>query len=223
MPTSGSDPLRPERSRSVGFLEHDGLRWACSLVTYRAGAHRWKGYIRFREAEGIREVRTAELFLESSEGEIDRRARALGLPMISALLDSALEVEARRRAERPSSHWVRALLEKAVPDSADGSDRLPEEIALRSRYASYRNEQVGHLIALLSPEDFDRVVEQVLAGRKVKFGGRDRLQFALAVVDHLESLLPLPPFEVWRDDFTAHRADYERYSEALREGDELPE
>lgn len=207
----------------MGFVEHGDLRWACSLVTYRAGAHRWKGYLSFRETEATREVRTAELFLESSEGEIDRRARALGLPMITALLDSALEVEARRRAEqKPSSQWIRAMLEETIPEADETPGRLPEEIALRSRYASYRNEQIGHLIALLSPDDFDSVVEEVLAGRKVQFGGRDRLQFAMAVVDHLESLLPLPPFEVWRDDYTAHRRRYERYSEVLRGGSELP-
>ncbi len=231
MPTPGPDPLRPQRSRWVGSLEHpQGSHWTCSLVTYRSGARRWRGYLSFRETnsetapEGdLREIRTTELFVEASEGEIDRRARALGRPMISALLDSALEVEARRKAsQRPSKRWVQAMLEAAASEDRGPSEGQPvDEIALRSRYASYRNEQVGHLVSLLSLDDFDHVVETLLEGQKVQFGGRDRLQFALSVVARLESLLPLPPFEAWKEDFLAHRQEYERYSQAVHAGGEI--
>ncbi|MEZ4416953.1 MAG: hypothetical protein R3E10_14475 [Gemmatimonadota bacterium] len=224
MPSDGSDPLRPRRARSIGFLDRDGERWACFLVTWRAGAHRWKGHLLFRDSEGGRDVETAELFLGDSENEIDRRARSLGRPLLSALLDSALEVEARQAAESPPSlRWMRSLLSRNASEADDrGVVGLPSEVQLRSRYASYRIDQVGHLVALLAPEDFDAVVQRILGGLPMRFGMKDRLQFAMAVVEHLERLLPLPPYEVWRDDYLAATAEHERYSAQLREGAELP-
>lgn len=225
MPSDGLDPLRPRHVRSLGFLDHDGRGWACFLVTWRAGAHRWKGHLLFRSTEEEREVETAELFLETSERDIDRRARGLGRPLLRALFESALEVEARAAAERrPTRGWLRNLLTRNA-EEAESSARAPdaeEEAQLRSRYASYRIDQVGHLVALMTPDDFDRVVERILEGRAVEFGMKDRLQFALAVVEHLERLLPLPPFEVWREDVRAHPDEHAAYLTALRDGGPLP-
>jgi hypothetical protein len=38
---------------------------------------------------------------------------------------------------------------------------------------------------------------------------------AMAVVQELERRLPLPPFEVWVEDYLAHAAEYARYGRRL--------
>jgi hypothetical protein len=93
---------------------------------------------------------------------------------------------------------------------------------MRSLYESYRLDQVAHLISLVEPTAFDEVVNRILAGRLVDFGARDRIQFAMIVVEHLESLLPLPPFEVWAEDYREHEAEYALYSHTLHRADHLP-
>jgi hypothetical protein len=43
----------------------------------------------------------------------------------------------------------------------------------------------------------------------------------MIVVQELERLLPLPTFEIWADDYLAHRDEHERYTLQLHTG-ELP-
>jgi len=224
------------RCRSFCFLEREGVRWTAFLITYQRAESHWRGYFTFRSAvEGsdeLAEVRTADLFVERSESEVDSRARSLGRPLLVGLLDSAIETDARRQGETPDvQHWFREMLRRHAADrarregtlarSGERVDRL-SLAELRSRYESYRLDQVTHLIALLKAEDFREIVELRLEGRRIDFNSRDRFQLAMSVVQDLERWLPLPPFEVWVEDYLTNAGEYHRYSSALHGGAELP-
>lgn len=220
------------RRRSVAFLEQDGDTWACFLATFRDQAGRWHGYFSFRPKEGELdedEVRTADIFLETSEGEIDRKARGLGRPLLSGLLASALHSREQSREGSPRlRRWFREMLAENSqelvhrwPEGEVGKDDM-EISQLRSLYASYRLDQVCHFIALVQPEDFQDTVDQILEGRPFDFGARDLLQFSMMVVEFIESHLPLPPFEVWARDYLANPSAYALYAHTLHRAGRLP-
>lgn len=223
------------RRRSVGFLERDGETWACFLVTFRGEDARWHGYFSFRPRNGEveeDEIRTADIFLEASESEIDQKARGLGRPLLSGLLSSALHTSARHENGTPSlRRWFRELLTENSEELAgdlrnDGALQGEDEAVvlgrLQSLYASYRLDQVAHFIALVRPNAFRQAVDRILDGRPVDFGAKDRLQFAMLVVQQIEDLLPLPPFQVWARDYLANREVYHLYTHTLHREGRLP-
>ncbi len=217
------------RRRSFTFLEREGHRWSVFLATYAGGDGRWRGYFTFRTAapglEG-EEIRTADLFVEPSEAEVDARARGLGRPLVGSLLESALHTHDRKRGPSPDvSRWFREVLanrseELAVPLGAVEDVTLTH---LRSLYDSYRIDQVSHLIALVEPAQFRLVVDRLLEGREIDFRASDRLQLAMIVVQELERHLPLPPFEIWVEDYMDRRDVYQRYTHDLHREGTLPE
>lgn len=217
----------PSRRRSVGFLEHEGESWSCFLVTFAKG-RRWYGYFSFRRGDGETgedEVRTADIFREDAEATIDLKARALGRPLLGALLASALHTHDDGQERPRLRRWFRELLaenSRAVGRDArsEGGPVDPDE--LRSLYASYRLDQVAHFIALLEPEHFQQAVERILEGQSFDFGAKDRIQFAMIVVDFIEERLPLPPFEVWAEDYVRHARDYQLYAHTLHREGRLP-
>ena len=223
-------PDRP-RSRSMGFLDNDGESWACFLVTFRDRAQRWHGYFSFRSKDGGSEadgVRTADIFLEASESEIDQKARGLGRPLLNGLLASALHTQDQSDTTQ-LRRWFRNMLAEnslelsgPLGEMQDGVGDHVELTQLRSLYASYRLDQVAHFIALLKPEDFEDAVGNILEGRVIDFSAKDRLQFAMLVVEYIESRLPLPPFEVWAEDYVANRNEYLLYSHTLHREGRLP-
>ncbi len=223
-PSEATPP--PETRRTVGRLSRDGREWTCMLVTYGSEGDGWRGRFEFESdapLPGEGNLATAAIFVEASEAAIQGKARSMGHPLISALLDSALHIREQERASSPFlKRWFRAVLaedalardEEALTDTA-----AADLDQLRSLYASYRMDQVAHFIALVHPEDFHRAVDQILDGQKIDFAARDRLQLAMIVVEFIEARLPLPPFETWILDFLAHRDEYGAYSHALhREG-----
>jgi hypothetical protein len=216
------------RCRSFCFLERGGERWTAFLITYRRGDGQWRGYFTFRSAfmdAGRDDLRTADLFLERDEQAVDQRARGLGRPLLQALLDSALTTHERRRGASPQLHrWFRQELMRGATERESGwqSRDVPTLEELRSLYDSYRLDQVAHLVALLDPDDFRELVDILLSGRRIDFRESDRFQLAMSVVQELERRLPLPPFEVWAQDYLAHAAEYRRYAYELHRGEELP-
>jgi hypothetical protein len=222
---AGSGQLRV---RSFCFLESEGRRWTVFLVTYPRDDGQWRGYFTFRSANydtAGGEIRTTDLFVETTEAGVDTRARALGRPLLQALLDSALHTFERRQPSADYNRWFRDLLSKHATDVAPrrvGSAGTLTYEQLRSRYDSYRIDQVAHLIALMSASDFRSLVEALLAGRVIDFQARDRFQLAMTVVQDLERRLPLPPFEVWVEDYLAHPDEYQRYAYQLHHSSELP-
>ena len=218
------------RCRSFCFLERSGTRWTVFLITYLRADGQWRGYFTFRSsADGLEqdEIRTADLFVEAAEQDVDQRARSLGRPLILALLESALDTWERRRAVPPHlQRWFRELLGRHAAENASAAQRLggeaPTLSELRALYDSYRLDQVAHMIALMDPADFREVVELRLEGRRIDFQARDRLQLAMSVVQDLEQRLPLPPFELWAEDYLAHADEYDRYTRQLHGEGELP-
>lgn len=217
------------RRRSFTFLERDGQRWSVFLATYAGEDGRWRGYFTFRTgAEELvgQEIRTADLFVEPSEAEVDARARGLGRPLLGSLLESALHTRQRARSSGADmGGWFRQVL-------ADRSEQLTMAVEaedeaskqhLESVYDSYRMDQVSHLVALLEPAAFDELVERMLEGREIDFRATDRLQLAMLVVQELERHLPLPPFEVWVEDYRSHPETYHRYSHVLHREERLPD
>lgn len=227
-PRAGSGSRGEARRRSFCFLEREGARWSVFLATYAGADGRWRGYFTFRTGasglEGV-EVQTTDVFVEPSEGEVDARARSLGRPLLASLLESALHTHERRRGDSPDvSRWFRRLLARRSealmgPGDTSGDPTLAR---LRSLYDSYRIDQVSHLIALIGPEPFAALVERVLEGRQIDFRASDRHQLAMLVVQELERRLPLPPFELWAEDYLSRPSVYERYSHDLHREQVLP-
>jgi hypothetical protein len=167
------------------------------------------------------EIRTADLFVENSEAAIDARARGLGRPLLEALLTSALHAQQSKRGMSGEYvRWFRDLLSKhATHLTKDrSSDPARSMQQMKQLYDSYRTDQVSHLIALIEPDVFKQVVEKMLDGRDIDFRARDRFQLAMSVVQELERRLPLPPFEVWAEDYLAQSDEHERYTRLLHSG-----
>lgn len=218
------------RRRSVGFLERDGEEWACYLVTFSSDDHRWRGYFSFRPPdaeEEDEEIRTADIFLEASEAEIDHKARGLGRPLLSGLLASALHSRERDEDGAPPRlrRWFRTILSENSRELTGEWEEVEEEEKLpdlHSLYSSYRLDQVAHFIALIRPEHFQEAVDRILDGRSMDFAGKDRLQFAMMVVAYIEEHLPLPPYEAWVEDYLAHPEEYRLYAHTLHRAGRLP-
>ncbi len=87
---------------------------------------------------------------------------------------------------------------------------------------SYRLDQVCHFIALVDPKYFEATVDSILEGRRVDFGAKDRLQLGMLVIEYIEARIPMPPFEVWVEDFLAHREEYVFYTHTLHRERRLP-
>lgn len=83
--------------------------------------------------------------------------------------------------------------------AAGAATRSTHEVEeLRQRYASYRRRQATGLVHLMPRE----AVRPLLRKARRQVGdGEDSLQM---LVRFCESLLPLPPFEVWLEDLYAH-------------------
>ncbi len=216
------------RRRSFTFLEREGNRWSVFLATYAGSDGRWRGYFTFRTgAAGLEgeEIHTADLFVEASEADVDARARGLGRPLLGSLLESALHTHERRRGASPDvTEWFREVLarrsaELAMPAGAVEDASLTH---LRSVYDSYRIDQVSHLVALIEPDQFRLLVDRLLEGREIDFRASDRLQLAMLVVQELEQKLPLPPFEVWVEDYMDRPEVYQAYSHDLHREGTLP-
>ncbi len=220
------DDIARTRCRSFCFLERNGQRWTAFLITYLREDNFWRGYFTFRSAieqAGMEEVRTADLFVEETEEEVDLRARGLGRPIVSALLESAIGTHERRRGFSPQLHtWFRELLAERSGGRPFAGRASPTLAELQSLYDSYRLDQVAHLIALIEPDTFREMVEIQLDGRRIDFRERDKLQLAMIVVQDLERKLKLPPFEVWAADYIANPEEYQRYTTELHGGEALP-
>ena len=212
------------RCRSFCFLENNGEPWTAFLVTWAERDGYWRGHFMFRSAlmaPDTSEVRTADLFVETSEEAVDARARSLGRPLLESLLQSAVHTAQRRRGVTHSyAKWFRELLSRSAQQHAEDAVSDPGRSLqrLKSLYESYRTDQVSHLIALTDPDAFRALVEKLLDGRAIDFRARDRFQLAMIVVQELERRLPLPPFEIWVEDHLAHPQVYEQYAAALHSG-----
>jgi hypothetical protein len=207
-------------------------------VTFVGRDSQWHGHLAFRpqDSDGESdEVRTADIFIEASEAEIDHKARGLGRPLIRALLSSALHAwrgEEARDSPKTRRWFKKLLLENSKELSASAEGRVGEHldtdagkldtVELRSLYQSYRLDQVCHFITLVDPKCFEAAVDSILEGQRVDFGTKDRLQLGMLVIEYIEERIPMPPFEVWVEDFFAHREEYVLYTHTLHRERRLP-
>jgi len=220
-----------EHRRSVAFLESQGDTWACFLVTVPGETGSWHGYFSFRPSHGEAEedeVRTTDIFIESSEAAIHEKARGLGRPLLAGLLESAIYTAAATGAERLRGRFRSLLVQNAEDIAGDwsGDGDHPHDAReverLRSLYASYRLDQVAHFICLVDQEAFEHAVDRILDGESVDFLAKDRMQYAMMVVDHIERLLPLPDFGTWAQDFLSRPETYRLYTHTLHREGRLP-
>ncbi len=227
------------RRRSLGFLTWEQETWSCFLVTFVGRDGQWHGHLAFRpqDSDGESdEVRTADIFIEASEAEIDQKARGLGRPLFRALLSSSLHTSQGEedRQSPKNRRWFKNLLlgsSKELSASAEAhlAEKGPDDVGgtldaveLRSLYQSYRLDQVCHFITLVDPESFEAAVDSILEGQRVDFGAKDRLQLGMLVIEYIEARIPLPPFEVWVEDFLAHKEEYRLYTHTLHRERRLP-
>jgi hypothetical protein len=221
-----------ERRRSVAFVESGDETWACFLVTFPASDARWHGYFSFRPSHSELEddeVRTTDIFVEASEAEIHVKARSLGRPLLQGLLDSAIHASAKKngRPDRLRGRFRSLLTQSSVEIAGEWTgEKVSVDDAklerLRSLYESYRIDQVSHFICLVDSDAFESAVDAILTDERIDFRTKDRLQFAMMVVDHIERRLPLPDFETWARDFLANPEAYRLYAHTLHREGRLP-
>lgn len=220
--------ISSERRRSVAFIESGDDTWACFLVTFPATDARWHGYFSFRPSHSDLkddEIRTTDIFVEASEAEIHTKARNLGRPLLQGLLDSAIHTSGKRNgdATRLRGRFRSLLTANSVEIAGEWTAVNDAEIdRLRSLYESYRIDQVSHFICLVEPDDFEAAVDEILSDERIDFRTKDRVQFAMMVVDHIERRLPLPDFETWVSDFLGNPEAYRLYAHTLHREGRLP-
>lgn len=222
------------RRRSLGFLDWEQETWSCFLVTFVGRDGQWHGHLAFRPQDGdgdSDEVRTADIFIEASESDIDHKARGLGRPLFRALLASSLHTSqgAEARESPKTRRWFKKLLlenskelSASAEEGLDDTEGTLDTVKLRSLYESYRLDQVCHFITLVEPESFEAAVDSILEGQRVDFGAKDRLQLGMLVIEYIEARIPMPPFEVWVEDFLANREEYMTYTHTLHRERRLP-
>ncbi len=220
--------LDHRRERSLGFLEWENDSWSCFLVSFIGKDQNWHGKIKFRPRKNIisgesGSIETANIFIETSEAQIDRKARGLGRPLLRSLLASAIHKN-QLTAERTTGlkSWFKNNLNKeSAGISSAASEHLqnttePNASHLQSLYSSYKADQLCHFISLIDPQAFERAVDHILEGQKIDFKSDDQFQLSLIVLEYIETRLPIPTYSVWKEDFLSNRDEYIQYSHSRR-------
>jgi hypothetical protein len=89
------------------------------------------------------------------------------------------------------------LEDLAVPDSGQGSVAQLAEDELLTQYLAYRKRQARGLVRMLPREAIRPLYRRA---RDAGHGSEQPADPLAALVDYCEALLPLPPFERWRED-----------------------
>lgn len=205
----------------MSSVERRSERWTVFLVTYPADRGGWRGYLSFRPGggTGLDEVRTADLWIEESEDGAEARAGALTPALVASLLESAIQVDLRRRGPATDLRLgLRQLLVRHAASLLPGRVPSASELAdpdLRSLYASYRIDQVARFLSLL-PESRVRELVERTENPRLDLASPAALELAMRVVGELEGLLPLPPYDSWVEDFRRHREEHHRYAAEVR-------
>lgn len=97
--------------------------------------------------------------------------------------------------------------EPTHPDSPDDADEI-----LRAKYLEYCSAQLADLLLFLSPDEIYLLAQK--AARESGSALPPERSYSILVqraTRLLASRVNLPPFEVWREDYQAHRDRYEAY------------
>ena len=99
----------------------------------------------------------------------------------------------------------------SAPNGADDSNEV-----LRAKYLEYCSAQLADLLLYLSPDEIYLLAEK--ATREFGSPSADTSMVERAT-QLLAKRVNLPPFEVWREDYRAHRDRYEAYFMGLWESE----
>jgi hypothetical protein len=89
---------------------------------------------------------------------------------------------------------------------------------LRAKYHDYCSAQVADLLVYMSPDEI-----YLLAHRAYREGGEggdiSYVEMVRVATDWLSTRIPLPPFEVWLEDYRRHPESYDEYLMGLWESE----
>lgn len=97
----------------------------------------------------------------------------------------------------------------ADPPSSQETPKTEEsEAVLRAKYLDYCSAQLADLLLYLSPDEIYLVAQREARDDTGEFSYVSMMRTA---TEWLASRVPLPPFEVWLEDYRAHPDRYEAY------------
>jgi len=100
--------------------------------------------------------------------------------------------------------------------------RTDAEVILRAKYLEYCSAQIADLLLYLSPDEIYLLAEKASReGRRPNAPDRTYSGLVRDATQWLSMRVALPPFEIWREDYRAHRDRYESYLMGLWESDPL--
>lgn len=93
---------------------------------------------------------------------------------------------------------------------------------LRAKYHDYCSAQLADLLLYLSPDEIYLLAQK--AARELGREGGDSYADTVALAtEWLSSRAPLPPFEIWVEDYEAHPERYDTYFMGLWESELVDE
>jgi hypothetical protein len=104
------------------------------------------------------------------------------------------------------------------PSSKEPLDSEESEAILRAKYLDYCSAQLADLLLYLTPDQIFLVAQQA-SGEGDPRGDASYLSMMEVATEWLSSRVPLPPFEIWVEDYRAHPDLYEAYLMGLWESE----
>jgi hypothetical protein len=101
-----------------------------------------------------------------------------------------------------------------VDEGKRGSDE-PRQV-LRAKYHDYCSAQIADLLVLMSPDEIYLHAHRAYREQGGE-GDISYIEMVRVATDWLGRRIPLPPFEVWLEDYRAHPDKYEEYFMGLWE------
>lgn len=95
------------------------------------------------------------------------------------------------------------------PSPPDERDAEESEAILRAKYLDYCSAQLAHLLLFLTPDEIYLLAQQAsheAGGRRAELSYVRMMEVA---TEWLSSRVPLPPFEIWLEDYEQHPERYE--------------
>ena len=85
-----------------------------------------------------------------------------------------------------------------------------DEGVLHSKYRDYRSGQLASFFVYMSPDDIYAIVQRSVeeSGEAGEITYKRMVELA---TDWLDGWVPLPPFEVWVEDYRVNPSPYEEY------------
>lgn len=105
------------------------------------------------------------------------------------------------------------------PSPSETPDSDESETTLRAKYLDYCSAQLADLLLYLTPDEIFLVAHQVTGRDGDERGDTSYVSMMEVATEWLASRVPLPPFEIWVEDYRAHPERYETYFMGLWESE----